>query len=668
MRCLLLALLFSATSAVFAQTESVPLAGQLRYEGSFDTRKFFPQIQQVKALAVERDHETEPRWRMPQGPPNNVKYDIVGVAPVQASHELYPENMAGIPEATFDPADPDVAVGPHHVVQVVNTAVMFADKRTGKIIFQQVMDDVPGASTTIFEPFIDADSLMFDPRCWFDSHSQRFFLTVMEVHETKRISKIHLAYSDNADPMGSWKVFSADVKKVNKTVQYWADYNTAGYNRDAIVLPYLLFNFVGNRFLSSRILIIPKAPLLDNETVTTQTFEQAAVPTIQVAKINDATVDKVYGVARMNTTTLRVYAFSNLTGVPKMNFKDVAVTEAPTLAERPARARTNRRLEPGPDRVLSAKFRSGILYTAQTVPKVNSNGTYQLGVAYYMISTNSFPTKNPTLNQSGFYVPSGGADWTYPAVAVNADGDLAIAVTESSTGKNPVAMLLGRKVSDGKGKLTKFAAMNAENTTAYKSATVNRWGDYFGLTVDGGDKRTFWGTTMTTNGANWGTMVFAHAFRGTDSRKANPTFYNKNQGTSVTGLVSNLATNNSLGLVMKPAIYSGAHHIVSVDLRLKLPFAITRQRNLQTDVLVRGTDKVGISTFILNVKTNLYESLGTYSHSVTSPVLTSYQIPAPINDYVDAGGYMTINVQAHHPKTFTITLDQMGIVYEFHKS
>ncbi len=631
----------------------------------FDTRTFFPQISNLSRPPVPRDTDDKTQLLVGSGEPNNLRYDATTVAPRMLDREAYPETLVGLKENIFDPADCEVAVGPTYILQVINTAVMVFDKATGKVVFQQALDDVDGTLKGLFEGYVQADSIVFDPRCWYDTVAQRFFITVMEKNDRLKTSKIHLGFSKTSSPVGDWGVFSMTTGRTITKVIHWADFNTAGYNKDAIILPYLLFSFT-NKFYGSDVAVIPKKTLLEQKPVTVKKFYIPGMFTIQAARTVDASVATIYGTGLVNDTTMRIYAWTGLPAAPLMSTRNVAIPKAALInGAKPARAKTGRTLDTGLDRPQQTIYQAGKVYTTLS-HSIPVSGGYKVGMGFYVFDTNAYPTKYPTLNQSGL-VYSTTEDWSYPTLAVNSDGDIGIAYTASHATANPAIHFASRKSTDAKGKLTKFMVMKPANTVDYKSKAEQRWGDYFGMVVDPGDSLTFWGTTMVTAGTGWTTAVFAHANRGVSNSVKNPFSFYKNEGASAVGKVTDLVSSDSKGVVLG-AGKVGSNYVASIDLYTKVVGSRTRGRTLEFDVLSRGTEGVDMAIWIYNNRLHRYENLRQWKNKSAGGPLQIVNKLAPFSDYVTADGQVLINIQGYSSKTFSVNVDYVRVVFQTHKS
>jgi hypothetical protein len=103
---------------------------------------------------------------------------------------------------------------------------------------------------------------------------------------------------------------------------------------------------------------------------------------------------------------------------------------------------------------------------------------------------------------------------TYPDLAVNACGDMAVGYTRSNASIFPGIGVAGRQSGDAAGSLQ--AELNAKDGEVTYLGFSDRWGEYTGMTIDPAGQ-TFWyaGIYSKDNGngaANWGTYVSSFSF------------------------------------------------------------------------------------------------------------------------------------------------------------
>ena len=124
---------------------------------------------------------------------------------------------------------------------------------------------------------------------------------------------------------------------------------------------------------------------------------------------------------------------------------------------------------------------------------------------------------NWSVYQQGTYAPSDGIERWMGSIAMNGNGDIALAYSASSTSVFPSIRFTGQTAD-----MSGSGVMNVDETvihagTGSQTSSFNRWGDYSGLSVDPSDDNTFWFTTeyyQTTSSFNFKTRIAQFALPG----------------------------------------------------------------------------------------------------------------------------------------------------------
>ena len=136
---------------------------------------------------------------------------------------------------------------------------------------------------------------------------------------------------------------------------------------------------------------------------------------------------------------------------------------------------------------------------------VQSNGV--AGIRWWEI--NNATSGTPSFVQQSTYQPDDTWRWMGSA-AQDAQGDLALGFSASSSTINPQIRYAGRLAGDPANTLAQGEAHLFDGTGSQEFVTRGRWGDYSDLTVDPSDDCTFWYTNeyyQTTSSFNWRTRI-----------------------------------------------------------------------------------------------------------------------------------------------------------------
>lgn len=142
---------------------------------------------------------------------------------------------SGGPFTSVEPPDPWVAVGPNHIVQVVNTAM--------RITSRQGQNPTVVSLASFFE--LPEGSFHADPRVIFDSRHGRWIATEFSVDcgpgdgAVNGRGYIDFAISDTADPRGGWTVYFIQYN------DFIPDYPGIGTSTDKVALSGNMFRIAG---------------------------------------------------------------------------------------------------------------------------------------------------------------------------------------------------------------------------------------------------------------------------------------------------------------------------------------------------------------------------------------------------------------------------------------
>lgn len=476
-----------------AQTNIVnqgPMAWQSGVVGqTWSTATVQPQITEVfHPGRVGPEHQNPLTY--PAYVPNSLP---VGAASTTVKRTKLGPKFRGISSTGWVPPDPNTAVGPSHLVQVVNSDIAFFNKLSGQRTFQTALGPINGSAEGFFES-LGVFDFVFDPKCTYDIESGRFFVVALELDDASQTSKLLVAVSDDNDPNGTWHKYRFEAKLTISGNVTWMDYPSIAVNKDAFVCSGNQFGF-STGFGGVQLLVAPKAPMLTGAAASAASILVTNGFTLQPARTNDTAIDKIYCVSTAGQSSqMNVYALTNLTSAnPTLN--SVAVTTPAYVYpfETPPSA-GGRLLDNLGNRMMTAAYGGGKLYFSHTA---SASTTDDRNVArWYEIATNDYPTGTPAFVQGGNVAGGSGQFHFQPAITVNSIGDVAMVFSRSSSGIVADVMATGRRPADPPGMMGVATLIEASLGSAYGGPGYNRWGDYFAIEVDPSDNTTFWATCM----------------------------------------------------------------------------------------------------------------------------------------------------------------------------
>ena len=99
----------------------------------------------------------------------------------------------GMANTGYNPPDTNVAGGPNHVVETVNSSLAIFNKATGAKVSQQTL-------ATLFSGFVTGDLGQFDPSVLYDDQAGRFVVEGQVKDSTNNKSYVDIAVSNSSDP------------------------------------------------------------------------------------------------------------------------------------------------------------------------------------------------------------------------------------------------------------------------------------------------------------------------------------------------------------------------------------------------------------------------------------------------------------------------------------
>jgi hypothetical protein len=413
------------------------------------------------------------------------------------------------------PPDPELAVGPRHVVAAVNVAFEIYDK-SGNVL-------IP--ATTFAALFSGEKSVdgctesLFDPNVLYDEQANRFILAIDGGAEY-----YCLAVSQTDDPTGAWwrYRFPANFNDLS------FDYPQAGVGRDAIYMGGNMF-FPGDGFAEARVWAFDKWAMyagvearVRTHTVRRSSSNAPEEDTPQPAHLHgyaQGTWPKsgphyILTETDFNGATYSVYQWRDPFGEDRFSFVGTFDLERATGIDVgmpvPVPQDESFPLMTNDWRLQDAEYRNGFIWTTDTVA-CNRDGQTLNCIRWAQID----PTTAKVI-QAGVST-SDGRHRFYGDIAANSCNDMAVGYTKMGDNRFAGAWITGRLGSQAPGILHGETRLKAGELTytafdgLLKFPPRYRWGDYTGMTNDP-NGRDFWyigqysKDTQDQNGS-WGTYI-----------------------------------------------------------------------------------------------------------------------------------------------------------------
>lgn len=314
-----------------------------------------------------------------------------------------------------------------------------------------------------------------------------------------------MAVSSNADPSGSWTVYNGDF---SSTVLH--DQPKIGVSADKVVMAWNDF-LGGSSFQGSVIWVIQKSDLLAAVTpAISGVGPDAARPSVAPAQnlsYDAATANTAYAVYNNSPSA----GLLTISGTPRagnvaMSESDpfMGATSPPPSADQPGHPGS---ISTNDNRFLTASWQAGTLWTS-----ANDGCGTVVCARLVAVSTTTGP---PSVLFSQDLAVAGGGDAYYPAVSIDASGDITAVYTVSSTSSYPSVRVIGASFNGSSytllaGHTVDSGANNYSDGTCLVSPPC-RWGDYSGAAVDPNGKDMWLTGEYAANNSgvnnNWGTFT-----------------------------------------------------------------------------------------------------------------------------------------------------------------
>ncbi|MCU0754906.1 MAG: C25 family cysteine peptidase [Xanthomonadales bacterium] len=403
----------------------------------------------------------------------------------------------------FIPPDSSIAVGPDHVVTVTNVAIQIHTKEaTPALQLNQSLRTFFAALTPV--------NATFDPKVIFDTDSQRFLVTTLEL--TGTTSRILVAASDDANPNGTWYATAINAVENIGGGNCWVDYPGFAVDEEAIYVTGNMFRLSNNAFCAAqRLWILNKAQLYANQTVTVNRIDPidglTNIPTTSIPARVSGTVPA--GVGTWLTTAgliagsdeaIRVIRVGNPLGTPTVaeDFFFFADYDSGAAFPNAQQSGSAIRINTNDRRSSDAMWVNGQLVFANTaLPNAGSG----LPVAeqgdetavLFQVATDASGV--PTTATRRFFdgAALGDVATFFPSPAINGRGDVVVGFSASGPAMFAGSYYLTIRADGSTSPIQTLRAGVASYVRTFTEFSVgaNRWGDYSGADVDPSNQ-CFW--------------------------------------------------------------------------------------------------------------------------------------------------------------------------------
>ncbi len=389
-------------------------------------------------------------------------YDPYFVAPAPTTPPLALGGTGGFQAFSstgWTPPDPDLAVGPDHIVAVVNGGIRIFDKNGSQSY---------STSLVSFWGSVGAGGFVFDPVALFDPHTQRYVVAAADGAGTN--DAICIAVSDDSNPNGTWHKYRFPVS----STCVFLDFPNLGINKDALFLAGDCFSGGGNR-----VFMWDMNKLINGLSVTMKQVQcSSSTQSLGATKNYDSNSDAAYFATTYagNSSQIMLRSITNPNSSPTLhsNYLNVPSYSWPPNA---AQMGTSNQAATIDYRIKNGVVRNGKMWICH-----NTGNNNACQVRWYEIDLNGWPTSgsSPALAQSGTINYGSGQHTWFGDINVSDNGTAAISFSRSSVSQYISVECAIRSASDPSGTFRSPELLQ----TSTSAETGSRWGDYSGLEED----------------------------------------------------------------------------------------------------------------------------------------------------------------------------------------
>jgi hypothetical protein len=416
----------------------------------------------------------------------------------------------GVNYSNVTPADPSIAAGPNHIIQMINgsSGSLFSiyNKSGVQIVDPVYLDNITGKGG------------LGDPIVLYDQLADRFLMTEFVNKNETGTQGLSIAVSVTNDPTGSWYVYFFNTGTV------FPDYPKFSIWTDAYYAKTNDFNS-SNNYIGSSVYAFDRNKMLTGDSAASmQVFtsgwgyrDYSMLPvTLQGTAFPPAGTGGLFAYLQEDTWTgsnsdsigLAEFkvdfntpansGFINRSSMATANYSSTVCGAARSQCI--AQPNTTVMLEALDQRIMNQPvYRNFGNYEGIVFSNVVNNGNNISGIRWYeLVKTSS----NWGIQQQSTYSPDN-TNRFMSGICYDNKGNIALAYNVSSSGVYPGIRYTGRKQCDALNSMT-YAENSIIDGTA--SNANSRYGDYSQLVCDP-DGKTFWFTGMYNTTSHWSTSI-----------------------------------------------------------------------------------------------------------------------------------------------------------------
>src|SRR3989441_7167496 len=390
------------------------------------------------------------------------------------------------------PPDVQVAVGPNHIVEMVNVLGRISTKQ-GVEVRTFLLDTFFGVPSTDF---------ISDPKIHFDTASGRWFASITDV----TTGSVLLEVSESDDPTGLWNAYGVS------TITGCADQPLLGFSDLVVLISANDFSSCTSgspSYLGVQYWVLNKTDLLSGATPRTMSF--GPDPTLfsvhPVQALRSTNTEFMVSTGSGPTSTLTLFTVTGVPpGVVLVTQQNLGIRSA-AIPPRAPQLGTRSTLDTADNRVQDAMWADSRLWLSLAVG-CTPTGDNQVRSCVRLIEV---ATANGTIAQD-FDIGFSGKYVFYPALRTDAGGNLVVVFGYSSANDYPEIRVAARSVHDppntiGASQIIRVG--EGPETSGCPNNSVCRYGDYFGASHDPSEPGIVWVAGEYGTATGWATFIAA---------------------------------------------------------------------------------------------------------------------------------------------------------------
>lgn len=402
------------------------------------------------------------------------------------------------------PPDPIMAVGPSHVLVMVNSSYSIYSKTGGAALYTTTL-------THWFNSVAPSTMKIFNPKCVYDPWGRRYIMLALGMNTKTKESYYLVSVSQTSSAIGTWWVWKLNAgQNGSTTTGNWADYPGLGFDSTgAVFITSNQFSFGSGAFQYSKLRILKKSQLYKGTSLSWHDFwagKNANNSTVFTWQPAQALSSTSYGwlvntVSASSGKQLSIWKVTNPTAAtPTLARAGTVAVRSYSAPPDAVQKGGTALIDTGDCRLYGAVYQNGHIYTSTAESFNYGGGATESAMRLFKLNTAS---NNATIDET-----YGGSNYFYyyPAVTVDITGNIYLVFNRSGSTEYASVRFTGRKTTDT---ATQSSALLKAGQAYYvhkDSTGKNRWGDYSGISRDPSGNIWMFGEYAKSSNT-WGTWI-----------------------------------------------------------------------------------------------------------------------------------------------------------------